>query len=139
MHKYFARGVALLAAFCLWGATAVAGEPYGECDYYVGYACVTPYLYSAYNGTGVGDYPVQVTPQGGTESVFYTNSNGASNGYIVLIASVGQTWLIAPTPNQHSCGTWTPAYQNWTQNTGFDPNNPGGTVGVPTFVTYNNC
>jgi hypothetical protein len=135
MRSSIMRGLALIVAYCLWGSTAAfSGPPYGACNNYVGYACVTPYLYNNNTGQGQGDYPVEVTPQGGSEVTYYTNSTDGSDGYIVLIGSVPSTWLIAPNPDG-GC-SWTPSYQNWTQNTPYDPNNPGGTVGVPTFTTY---
>jgi len=120
----------IILSFAL-AATSFADEPYNLCNSYVGYACVTPFLLNTIDNQGKGDYPVEVTPSGGSEVIYYTNSNGQSQGYIVLIGPTGSSWLIAPDPSP--CNGWSPSYQNVTDWTGYDPNNPGGTVLVPQF------
>lgn len=107
-----------------------AAKPYNLCNSYVGYACVTPFLLNTISNQGKGDYPVQITPSGGTLVVYNTNSSGESQGYIVLIGPTGSSWLIAPRPTPCS---WSPSYQNVTDWTPYDPNDPSGTVLVPSF------
>lgn len=119
-------GVVLVMA----AQSAFSAEPYNLCNSYVGYACVTPFLLNTISNQGKGNYPVQVTPSGGSQAVFYTNSSGASKGYIVLIGPLGSSWLIAPSPNPCS---WNPSYRNVTDWTPYDPNNPSGTVLVPSY------
>jgi hypothetical protein len=121
--------IAILTVTC---GSALANPPYTLCNSYVGYACVTPFLDSNNSGatTGEPNYPIQVTPNGGSQTTLYTNSSGQSQGYIVLIGPVGSGWLIAPNPSPRS---WTPSFQNVTQNTGYDPNSPSTTVLKPVF------
>lgn len=125
------RLLVLTIALCSVAATSFAAEPYNLCNSYVGYACVTPFLLNTNDNEGKGDYPIEVTPGGGTETIYYTNSSGQSQGYIVLIGPTGSSWLIAPDPSP--CSGWSPSYQNVTDSTGYDPNNPSGTVLVPSF------
>jgi hypothetical protein len=131
MFKAFQRLALLSAVVCGIATTGFSAEPYNLCNSYVGYACVTPFLLNTNDGQGKGDYPVEVTPSGGSETIYYTNSSGQSQGYIVLIGPTGSSWLIAPDPSP--CSGWSPSYQNVTDNIGYDPNNPGGTVLVPSF------
>lgn len=127
------RLLILMAVLTIISSAALANPPYTLCNSFVGYACVTPFLDSHNSGatTGEPNYPIQVTPHGGSQTVLNTNGSGQSQGYIVLIAPVGTGWLIAPNPTPRS---WSPSFQNVTQNTGYDPNSPGTTVLVPVFT-----
>lgn len=132
MSQISRRLLILPAIVIALSTMALGNPPYTACNSFVGYACVTPFLDSHNSGatTGEPNYPVQVTPSGGSKVTINTNASGQSQGYIVLIGPVGSSWLIAPDPTPRS---WTPSFQNVTQNTGYDPNSPGTTVLVPVF------
>jgi hypothetical protein len=127
------RVLQLAVVLTIMVGAAYANPPYTLCNSHVGLACVTPFLDSHNSGdtTGEPNYPVQVTPNGGTESTINTNGNDGSQGYIVLIGPVGTSWLIAPNPTPRS---WAPSFQNVTDNIPYDPNSPGTTVLVPVFT-----
>ena len=130
MSKIMQHILMLTAALFAVAATGFSAEPYSACNNYPGYACVTPFLLNTNDNAGKGNYTVDVTPGGGSETQYQTNSSGQSQGYIVLIGPTGSSWLIAP--NGTPC-TWSPAYQNVTDSTGYDESNPSGTVVVPSF------
>ena len=133
MKRLSMRVLHMTLVLGITAVAALANPPYTLCNSYVGYACVTPFLDSHNSGatTGEPNYPIQVTPNGGSQTTIYTNGNDGSQGYIVLIGPVGSGWLIAPNPTPIS---WTPSYQNVTDNIGYDPNSPGTTVLVPVFT-----
>jgi hypothetical protein len=130
MFNAFKRLLGLAVVLGTMTQLGFSAQPYNLCNSYVGYACVTPFLLNTISNQGKGDYPVQVTPGGGSQAVFRTNSSGESRGYIVLIGPVGSSWLIAPSPNP--C-LWSPSFQNVTDWTPYDPVDPVGTVLVPNF------
>lgn len=138
MKQLICRAAQFLTVLTVLATATFAAPPYSACNSYVGYACVTPFLDSNNSGatTGEPNYPVQVTPGGGSQSTFYTNGSGESQGYIVLIGPTGSSWLIAPNPSPIS---WNPSFQNVTQWTGYDPNSPGTTVLRPVFACVTGC
>lgn len=136
MSRIIGRLLVLVIALGVSTGSILANPPYTICNSFLGYACVTPFLDSHNSGatTGEPNYPVQVTPAGGSQTVLNTNGSGQSQGYIVLIGPVGSSWLIAP---NNSPITWSPAFQNVTQNTGFD--GTPSTVLRPVFTCVTGC
>jgi hypothetical protein len=129
MFKTLRQSLLLASILCALAATSFCDQPYNLCNSYIGYACVTPFLLNTDAGTGKGNYGIQVTPDGASSpSTYYTVSSGQSQGYIVLIGRTGSSWLIAPVDSP--C-TWSPAFQNVTDFTGFD--GTASSVVVPQF------
>jgi hypothetical protein len=79
----FPNNVCVLVQACPWGDSSCSDNtPGGGHDPSVG------------GSGGLGNFSLAVTTNGGSPATMYTNSNGISQGFVVLLGSTFTTWSI---------------------------------------------